>query len=170
MTLILIGIIVLGIILDQVTKLLVVHFMALKQSITLIPHVLNLTYIHNSGAAFGSMTDKRWLFMIVSTVAIVVLSTYLFTYGRKNSTMFRIAFAMIISGGIGNMIDRMRLEYVIDFIDFCAFPFWTWIFNVADAFVVVGCGLAVLSMILDEIKEHKKKKATAEATHAENNA
>ena len=168
---VLIGIIVGGIVLDQVSKLLVVQFMELYETVPLIPNVLHFTYIHNRGAAFGSMTDKRWLFMIVSTVAILGLAIYLFRFCRKSSPLTQIALALIISGGVGNMIDRVRLEYVIDFIDFCAFPFWTWIFNVADAFVVVGCGMVILALILDEVKEAKKKKQKAqEAPHAENNA
>ena len=68
------------------------------------------------------------------------------------------------------MIDRIRLEYVIDFIDFCAFSFWTWIFNVADAFVVVGCGMMMLALILDEVKQQKEKKLKKETSHAEDNA
>lgn len=166
---ILIAIILGGIVLDQASKLLVVQFMELHESVPLIPNVLHFTYIHNRGAAFGSMTNMRWLFMIISTVAILGLGIYLFRFCRKGSPMLQISLAMIISGGIGNMIDRVRLEYVIDFIDFCAFPFWTWIFNVADAFVVVGGGLMMLSLILDEVKAAKKKKAE-EDVHAEDNA
>lgn len=167
---VLIGIIIGGIVLDQATKLLVVASMTLSESIPLIPNVLRLTYIHNRGAAFGSMTDKRWLFMIVSTVAIIGLGVYLFSFGRKGSRLSQISLALIISGGIGNMIDRIRLEYVIDFIDFCAFSFWTWIFNVADAFVVVGCGMMMLALILDEVKLQKEKKLKKETSHAEDNA
>ena len=167
---VLIGIIIGGIVLDQATKLLVVASMTLSESIPLIPNVLRLTYIHNRGAAFGSMTDKRWLFMIVSTVAIIGLGVYLFAFGRKGSRLSQISLALIISGGIGNMIDRIRLEYVIDFIDFCAFSFWTWIFNVADAFVVVGCGMMMLALILDEVKLQKEKKRKKETSHAEDNA
>ncbi|MBO5110080.1 MAG: signal peptidase II [Clostridia bacterium] len=166
---ILIAIILGGIVLDQASKLLVVQFMELHESVPLIPNVLHFTYIHNRGAAFGSMTNMRWLFMIISTVAILGLGIYLFRFCRKGSPMLQISLAMIISGGIGNMIDRVRLEYVIDFIDFCAFPFWTWIFNVADAFVVVGGGLMMLSLILDEVKAAKRKKAE-EDVHAEDNA
>ena len=171
MTLILLGIIALGIVLDQATKLLVVHTMELWQSIPLIPNIFHFTYIQNKGAAFGSMADQRWLFMIVSTVSIVAISIYVFVFGHKNSKLLNIALAMIVSGGIGNMIDRVRLGYVIDFFDFCAFPFWTWIFNIADIMVVIGCGLVFLSVILDTAKESKAKKAkNAEETHAENNA
>ena len=165
----LIAIILGSIALDQLTKWLAVAFLEGQPSFPIWQDVLHLTLAKNEGAAFGMLSDHRWVFMIFSTVAIIGLLIYLFRFPPK-SRYVQITLAMIVGGGIGNMIDRVRLEYVIDFIDFCAFPFWTWIFNVADAFVVVGCGLAVLSMILDEIKEHKKKKATAEATHAENNA
>jgi signal peptidase II len=70
------------------------------------------------------------------------------------------SLTMICAGGIGNMIDRVRLGYVIDFLDFCAFPkLWMWVFNVADAFVVVGAGILILWMILDIIKDAKAQKA-----------
>jgi signal peptidase II len=156
---VLIGIIVGGIVLDQATKLLVVASMTLSESIPLIPDVLHLTYIHNRGAAFGSMTDKRWLFMIVSTVAILGLLIYLFRF-RPKSRYVQITLAMIIGGGIGNMIDRFALGYVIDFIDFTLIDFA--VFNVADSFVTVGAFMLMGYLILDLIREMKASKAEKE--------
>ena len=72
--------------------------------------------------------------------------------------MVKVGLATIISGGIGNMIDRTFYGFVVDMIDFCLFDFWVWIFNVADACVCVGAGIVVLGIILDLIKETKKKK------------
>lgn len=154
---ILISIISGGIALDLLTKLLVATLMDLGQSVTLIPGVLRLTYIQNRGAAFGMLSDSRWVFMIISTVAIVGISVYLFGF-CKERMLLRVGLALIISGGLGNMVDRTALGYVIDMIDFCLFPFWKWIFNVADACVCVGAGIVILSLILDIIKESKSKK------------
>ena len=137
-----------GIGLDQLTKLLVVKFMELYDSIAIIPGVLNLTYIRNEGAAFGMLSEHRWIFMVVSTIAIIGIGIYLYGFCKERMLM-KVGLAMIISGGIGNMIDRVGYGYVVDMIDFCLFDFWKWIFNVADSFVCVGAGVVVLSLVLD---------------------
>ncbi len=145
-----------GIALDQITKILVLRFMTLGQSIVLIPGVLNLTYIQNRGAAFGMLSEHRWIFMIISTVAIIGICVYLFGF-CKERMMLKVGLALIISGGIGNMIDRTAYGFVVDMIDFCLFDFWKWIFNVADACVCIGAGVVILSLILDITREAKEK-------------
>lgn len=148
-----------AVILDQVTKYIVVDNMFLGESVDVIPGVLRFTYIQNDGAAFGSLDDARWVFMILSTVAIVAILGYMFWKKPQNKLLLS-ALILITGGGIGNMIDRVRLGYVIDFIDFCAFPkIWMWVFNVADTFVCVGAGLLALWMILDTVREFKEQKA-----------
>lgn len=148
-----------GVFLDQISKYLVVIYMELGQSVDIIPGVFRFTYIQNKGAAFGSMSNNRWLFMVLSSIAIVAILVFVF-WKKPQSKLMLASLVMICSGGIGNMIDRVRLEYVIDFIDFCAFPkLWMWVFNVADSFVVVGAGLLILWMILDIVKDAKAEKA-----------
>ncbi|MBQ8145705.1 MAG: signal peptidase II [Clostridia bacterium] len=154
---ILVSIILGGIALDQLTKILVLNLMELGQSIKLIPNVLNITYIQNRGAAFGMLSEHRWVFMVISTVAIIGIGIYLFGF-CKERMMIKVGLATIISGGIGNMIDRTAYGFVVDMIDFCLFDFWVWIFNVADACVCVGAGIVILGIILDIVKEAKKKK------------
>ena len=157
-----------GVFLDQISKYLVVIYMELGESVDIIPGVFRFTYIHNKGAAFGSMSDSRWLFMILSTVAIAAILVFIF-WKKPESKLMLSALLMICSGGIGNMIDRIRLGYVIDFLDFCAFPnLWKWIFNVADSFVVIGAGMLILWMILDLIKDTKAQKLAA--TKSDTNA
>lgn len=151
----LISIILGGILVDLITKLLVEGLMEYGQSVTLIPGVLNLTYVRNKGAAFGMLSDNRWVFMIISTVAIIGIAIYLFGF-CKERMLLKVGLSLIISGGIGNMIDRTFYGYVIDMIDFHII--WKWVFNVADACVCVGAGIVVLSLILDIIKETKSKK------------
>ena len=99
--------------------------------------------------------------MVISTIAIVGIGVYLFRFCRERM-LLRVGLAMIISGGLGNMVDRIFYGYVIDMIDFCLFPFWKWIFNIADAFVCVGAGVVVLSLVLDIIKDAKQKKKKEE--------
>ena len=156
--------------LDQLSKYLVVANMELHESVEIIPGVLRFTYIHNDGAAFGSMDEHRWIFMVLSTIAIVGILAFMFWKKPQNKLLLS-ALILITGGGVGNMIDRIALGYVIDFIDFCAFPeIWMWVFNIADSCVCVGAGLMALWMILDmirESKEEKAKKAIAPTTEKE---
>ena len=140
--------------LDQVSKLLVLTYLYEGQ-ITLIPNVLRFTYVENRGMAFGLLSDQRWVFMVLSVVGIALVGVYLWFFAK--TTLSRVSLAMIIGGGIGNMIDRIVLGFVIDFIDFCAFDFWIWVFNVADAAVCVGAGLFFLDLILEMVREAKAK-------------
>ncbi len=150
-----------GILLDQVSKWLCMVYLKAAGSVTIIPGLLKLTYLENRGAAFGSFSDQRWVFMIFSTVAIVGVTVYLLAFSERNR-LLRWALALIISGGIGNMIDRVSLGYVIDMIDFYAI--WPYIFNVADSFVCVGAGMVVLYCILEMQKELKHHREEKEAT------
>ena len=106
--------------------------------------------------AFGMLKDHRWVFMVFSTIAIVALIVYLFRF-RPESRWMQVSMAMIIGGGIGNMIDRVLLGYVVDFIDFTLINFA--VFNVADSFVCIGAGIMILCLVLDLIKEIKLEKA-----------
>ena len=97
--------------------------------------------------------------MLLSTVAIVAIIAFLFWKKPQNKLLLA-SLILITGGGIGNMIDRVYLGYVIDFIDFCAFPkIWMWVFNVADSFVCIGAGMLALWMILDTVREMKMEKA-----------
>ncbi len=155
--------------LDQLSKWLTVINLGLGETFPLIEGVFHFTYVRNTGAAFSIFNepDERWIFMSISTVAIIALSIYLWK-NRKGSKLLCIALSFIVGGGIGNMIDRCILKYVIDMLDFRLINFA--IFNVADSFVCVGVGLFALAVILDEIKEVKKQKAAKLAAEAEKNA
>lgn len=143
---------------DQATKWLVIANMELHESIVVIPDVLNWTYTRNLGAAMGMLSEQRWVFMILSSVAIVLILWYLFK-NYKESRFADLSLSLIVGGGIGNMIDRVFYEEgVIDFVDFCAFDFWTYIFNFADACVCVGGGMLMLWCIIALIKESKQNK------------
>ncbi|MBE6630534.1 MAG: signal peptidase II [Ruminococcaceae bacterium] len=143
--------------LDQISKLLILEFLYEGQ-LVLIPGVLNFTYVENRGMAFGLLSDQRWVFMILSTVGIIAMCAYLWFFVK--SRLARVALSLVIGGGIGNMIDRVAYGFVVDFIDFCAFDFWVWVFNVADAAVCVGAGLFILDLVLETVREIKKKKQT----------
>ena len=138
------------VVIDQVTKLIVVGNIPLGESVDLIPGVFRFTYIRNEGAAFGSLSGARWIFMAASVLLIAALVAYT-VYKRPKGALICTALGFVIGGGIGNMIDRVALGYVVDFLDFCAFPnLWQWIFNGADSFVVVGAVLIIIAFLRDE--------------------
>ena len=107
---ILISVIAGSVIADQITKLIVVNTMSVGETVPVIEDVFHFTYIQNRGAAFGMLADNRWVFMIISTVAIVAMCVYLFGF-CKESMLVKTGFALLIGGGIGNMIDRVILGY-----------------------------------------------------------
>ena len=148
-------IIVIGIILDQLTKWLSAEFLTKVTTCPLIEGVLHLTYVENTGAAFGMMKDARWIFLSVSTVAILAFGAYVYL-GHAKNMLYLVSISMVVSGGIGNMIDRLALGYVVDFIDFRLINFA--VFNGADSFVCVGAGLLVLALVREMIEESKAKK------------
>jgi signal peptidase II len=160
------AIIVVGIILDQVTKALAVAYLKAIETFPLIEGVLHLTYAENTGMAFGMLKEHRWVFMVTSTILILAMGFYLYAMKSENR-LYDVAIAMVVSGGIGNMIDRIGLGYVVDFIDFRLINFA--VFNGADSFVCVGAGLLMLALIRDLIAESKKAKEAANAPAAEAN-
>lgn len=154
------------VVVDQVSKLMVVRLLKPVGSVDIIPGVFRFTYVENEGAAFGMLSEHRWVFMVISVIAIAALLIYLWKF-RPDSRFACMAISMIAAGGVGNMIDRAYLGYVIDFIDFCAFPtLWMWVFNVADACVCVGGAMLVLWLIMSTVSDYKKQKAAkSESAH-----
>ncbi len=141
---------------DQLTKSLISNSFYLGESVSVISGVLNFTYIHNSGAVFGILKDHPWVFNSVTIIAVAVLIVLLVS-GRVKKKTYIWAIGLIISGGIGNMIDRLSLKYVVDFID-VRFIYFPYIFNIADCCVVIGCCLILLQVIIEIIDEHRQKK------------
>ena len=141
--------------LDQLTKFLAVTYLEPIGEVPLWKGVLHLNFVRNEGAAFGMLSNHRWVFMIFSTLAIVGLSVYLFRF-CKEKMWAKVALAMIIGGGIGNMIDRFFSGSVVDFIYVALIDFA--VFNVADSFVCVGAGILAVYLILTAVKEEKQKK------------
>lgn len=170
------GVLLLVVLLDQITKQFIVQNFQLGESKPLIKGVLHFTYILNEGAAFGMLADQRWIFILLSTVSVLAITVYMVLRSERIGYLMGIALSMVAGGGIGNMVDRVGngevfgAGAVIDFIDFCAFPeLWSWIFNIADAAVCVGAGLLFLAVILDEVKAAKREKAMKSSENATEN-
>ena len=145
---------------DQLSKWLVVALLQGKESVYVIPGVLRFTYVENDGAAFGMLDDHRWVFLVLSTVMIIALIFYIVKY-KPSSKWVMTSLILIVGGGIGNMIDRIRLGYVVDFFktEFMDFA----VFNVADCFITVGAVLLGVYVIFFEPKVEKRLKAEKEA-------
>jgi signal peptidase II len=126
-------------VLDQVTKFIVVKGMDLRESIDVFGSFVRLTYIHNPGAAFGLKIGGPVLHTVFSLIALGVIG-WLFWTVPAGARLLRSALAMVLGGALGNIIDRIRIEAgVIDFIDVGISHQWRWpIFNVADSFVTIG--------------------------------
>lgn len=127
---------------DQLVKYLVVREMALGESIPVIEGIFHITRFHNTGAAFSSFEGQRLLLTALPCVLIAAGLIYMWRH-KDASRMLLVPLAMIIGGGIGNLIDRALLGYVVDMFDFRVFP----IFNVADSFVTVGCILLCIYVL-----------------------
>ena len=161
-----------GIFIDQLSKFLIDKFMLPTNSIPVIKDFFHITYHTNSGMAFSLLNDpdERWIFITFSTIAIIAFAVYLYL-GHAENKLYGISIAMVTSGGLGNMIDRMGIGFyvspdgigeVIDFIDFRGI--WGAVFNIADVFVCVGAGLMILACIMDIIKEEKAIKAASKGS------
>ena len=152
------GIVVaLGIVLDQVTKYLAVLYLKGVDTVPIWKDVFHLTYVENRGAAFGMLSEHRWVFLTLTTVAVLCMIGYSIAFGGRDRRLTILALSLIISGGIGNMIDRVALGYVVDFFDFVLIDFA--VFNVADSLICIGAGLLLLSLILAARQEERQKKS-----------
>lgn len=137
--------------LDQIIKYWALNYLQGVESIPIINNVFNLTYVENRGAAFGMLQNNQIIFIIVAAIASCYGLYYLHT--KKVNNIGKVGIILIISGAIGNLIDRIRLGFVVDYLDFHII--WSYVFNLADCFVVVGTILLCIYIITSE--EDKKQ-------------
>lgn len=137
---------------DQLSKYWALNYLKDVGSIPVIQNIFHLTYVENRGAAFGMFQNNQMIFVIVAIVASIFGLYYLHT--KKIHLIGRTGILLIISGAIGNLIDRVRLGYVVDYFDFRII--WEYVFNVADVFVVEGTILLCVYILFFEDKEMVK--------------
>ena len=128
---------------DQLAKLLAARNLLLNQSVPLIKGIFHLTLIHNRGAAFGILKNHTPLFIFISILAVILISFAIQNNKSRKYYFYNISLALILSGAMGNLIDRLRLGYVIDFLDFRIWP----VFNVADSAITIGAILLGYSIL-----------------------
>lgn len=127
---------------DQISKGLINLFMDINQSVTMISHFFNITYVHNTGAAFSILEGNRWLLIIIAIIALNLVYQF-FIKEKELKTYEIVIYSLLIAGIIGNLVDRILYGYVIDFLDFTIFGYPFAIFNLADTFIVVSLILII---------------------------
>jgi len=143
--------------LDQSTKLIIQQTLPLHKTVEIIPGFFNLIHVRNTGGAFGIFGGEKGhvgsvLFVAASLVAVGIL-VILFLRVKEHEKMLTFSLALLLSGAIGNLLDRLSYGEVIDFLDFYISPYHWPAFNVADSAISIGIGLMALELL---IKEQKK--------------
>jgi signal peptidase II len=136
---------------DQITKYLAIRDLKGSESIPLISDFLQLTYVENRGAAFGLFQDQKLFFVIVTIVVLSLVVTLFITKGHSMTRLSRLSLHMILGGALGNFIDRIRLGYVVDFIDVKFGSVYDFpVFNIADMSLVIGSAILMILIVTDK--------------------
>lgn len=139
------------VVIDQITKAIIDSAMFLHESIVIIGGFFNITYIRNPGAAFGFLAQAsppfRHVFFIAVTLAAILLILYYLAKSKREETLLVSSLALILGGAVGNLIDRLRVGEVIDFLDVYAGVHHWPAFNFADASISLGAALLILMMV-----------------------
>ncbi len=144
------SIVFLIILFDQIVKYVIESNMFIGQSVAILPNIFHLTYILNPGAAFGILTNQRYFFIIIAIFLLAII-IYFRKQILKMSKSLQIGIAMLSGGAVGNMIDRIFIGKVIDYIDFRVWP----IFNLADVSIVLGCIIIIYKLLFTKEQEQE---------------
>lgn len=128
---------------DQILKYVVVQNLKPIGTVSVIPGLLNFTYVENRGAAFGILSNQRWFFIVTTALLMLAILILLFRYHHHTGLTY-LASCLIFGGGLGNMVDRVWLGYVVDYIHVSFFP---PVFNFADCCIVIGTALFVIHVL-----------------------
>lgn len=152
---ILLPIIVFVVAIDLITKSLASSHISYGETISAIPYIFNFTYLENVGAAWNIFSGNRALLIVISVIFIIILVLF-YVFERKNGVLFHVGCALIFGGAVGNMIDRIFLGYVRDFIQFAfwkSFP----VFNIADAMLTIGVVIVLIYYVLSLTRKKDAK-------------
>ncbi len=159
------SIIVLGLVIDLVTKSVFADVLEYGEKVVvLIPDFLEFVYVENDGAAYGMLGGQTWL-LVVLTIAFIIGFAVYFVLSKDKNVWFTVAVALIISGAVGNLIDRLVFNFVRDFISIQLFSF---VFNFADMFITFGVICYIIYTIMQIVRETKEKKEKDKINEADN--
>jgi len=150
--------------LDQLTKWMIVKNMEIGESIEVISNFLYITSHRNKGAAWGILQGQMWFFYLI-TIAVIIGIVYYIQKQAKGKVLLGISLGLMLGGAIGNFLDRLFRKEVVDFVNTYIFGYDFPIFNVADSSLVVGVGLLMLHMLMEERAVKKEKESES---HGEN--
>lgn len=139
---------------DQLAKKYISKSLSLGQSIPVIKNIFHLTLVHNTGVAFGLFKNRQAFFIIITSVVILYIALVLFLNRKQNSLSSRIAFGLILGGAGGNLLDRLRLGFIVDFFDFRIWP----VFNIADSAITIGIFILAVDFIMRPKQESGDKR------------
>lgn len=142
------------ILLDQLSKWVIVKQMELYEQVTVIEDFFYITSHRNKGAAWGILQGQMWFFYIITIIVIIGIVYYMQKYAKGN-TLMSVSLSLILGGAIGNFIDRLVRQEVVDFLDFIIFKYDYPIFNLADSALVIGVILIIISMFIEEKRKGK---------------
>ena len=146
-------IIAVTILLDQLSKIYIETNIALHGQTEIIPGFFYITYVKNTGAAWSMFSGKVPFLVIVSVIEICVIAAVLYRMHQRRKTWYRISLSLMLGGAVGNLIDRVVLGSVRDFLHFYPFGYSFPVFNIADCAITVGMGIVMVLMYLEEKKE-----------------
>ena len=142
-------------ILDQISKFYISSALSLGQSIPVVRDIFHISLVYNTGAAFGLFKNQKIFFIILTAAVVTYIIRDLFSHGRRYSLGRRVALGLILGGAAGNFVDRLRLGYIIDFLDFRVWP----VFNLADSAITVGIIILGIELCC-KVKSQKSKVKT----------
>jgi len=145
------------VIFDQITKFIILGNLAMYETICVIPNFFNIVHVHNTGGAFGIFADsniilRKILFLFIASVATVFVF-YLYNKVPIGYKYLSLGFALVFGGAIGNIIDRVRMGEVVDFLDFYIGSYHWPAFNIADSAISIGITIFVIHVIFNKIPE-----------------
>jgi len=140
------GVAVAVVVADQITKRLAEDRLRGQRSVPVVDDILRLTYVENRGAAFGLLQDQTLFFVLVGILVIGVIAAS-YRYLPRSGFLLHLALGLQLAGAVGNLIDRIRQGYVVDFVDFGYHANWWPVFNVADSAIVLGVALLALNAL-----------------------
>lgn len=149
-----IGLVLAGI--DQIIKLIIVNNVQLNENINVLGDIFRITYVRNDGVAFGMFSGMQWLFIVITVLMLGAIIFYMFKK-HPDSKLFYITVALIVGGGIGNLIDRICYNYVVDYL---SLSFFKPVCNFADYCITIGVILLAVYLLFFADKKEKKKDLT----------
>lgn len=133
---------------DYVSKKWIEHNLELNEQIKVIGNFFLITFIHNRGAAFGILQERRWFFLLITIAVVIAIVIYLGRSHKNNRRLMMWALALILGGALGNFLERAIYGQVVDFLQFNFGSYTFPIFNIADSAIVIGVGLIILDTLL----------------------